>query len=106
MVGGRRADRGQGLNNAILDCAQLVKQVQAMAERSAAALGAAVERYEDEVWERGREAVLSSLDNSMAVHDWTTLMESPLVKAGTRQKVERMGRKVEVEEVAGGKGRV
>ncbi|EOD51719.1 putative fad binding domain-containing protein [Neofusicoccum parvum UCRNP2] len=80
--------RGQGLNNAILDCDQLVKQIDAMPERSPEALARAVERYEEEMWKRGHEAVMSSLENSMAVHDWETLTQSPLFKAGVQKEVE------------------
>lgn len=79
--------RGQGLNNAILDCHQFVKQVEAMRERSPQALREAVVRYEEEMWPRGKEAVMSSLENSLMVHDWETLMQSPLVKEGVKQGV-------------------
>lgn len=59
-----------------------------MPERSPKTLARAVERYEEEMWKRGHEAVMSSLENSMAVHDWETLTQSPLFKAGVQKEVE------------------
>lgn len=38
--------------------------------------------YESEVVERGREAVISSGRNSMMVHDWEQLKDSPIFKQG------------------------
>lgn len=84
--------RGQGLNNAISDCAELLKQFEAMSERSLGALKEAVARYEKEMWERGHDAVVSSLENSLAVHDWEMLSESPIFREGvTKAKAQRMG---------------
>ncbi|KAH7055897.1 hypothetical protein B0J12DRAFT_435785 [Macrophomina phaseolina] len=83
--------RGQGLNNAILDCHQFVQQVEAMPGRTPEALSEAVVRYEMEMWERGHEAVMSSLENSLAVHDWDVLMQSPFFKDGLTQTAARMG---------------
>jgi hypothetical protein len=45
-------------------------------------LAAAVKRYEAELVPRGNEAVLASNENTNAVHDWATMMDSPLFKGG------------------------
>lgn len=92
--------RGQGLNNAILDCRDLVKEIFLAREeprggkrldgQQQQALQDAVKRYEVSMWERGHEAVLSNLENSIAVHDWDLLMKSPIMRAGVVQKVARM----------------
>lgn len=76
--------RGQGLNNAILDCYELVKKVEAMPERTADALRDAVMQYEEGMWKRGHEAVMSNLENSVAMHDWETviLKQSPFFSKG------------------------
>lgn len=79
--------RGQGLNNAILDCYELLSEIEAMPERSIDALREAVARYEDTMWKRGEEAVMSSLENSAAVHDWETLKQSPLFQKGLGRSV-------------------
>ena len=46
----------------------------------------AVEAYEDEMIPRGRDAVIQSNNNSIAVHDWEHLMQSPSFAKGFRQK--------------------
>jgi len=80
-------DRGQGLNNSIHDAAYLLQQLQAMKSRSSDALSAAVSAYEEELWQRGKEAVLTSNENSLAIHDWSKLQQSPLFTSGLKQKV-------------------
>ncbi|KAK2761710.1 hypothetical protein FQN54_001538 [Arachnomyces sp. PD_36] len=79
--------RGQGLNNAILDAAHFGRRIAEMKSKSRAALRSAVSEYEKEVWVRGREAVLSSNENSLSIHNWEELQNSPLFKAGLQQKV-------------------
>ena len=74
-------DRGQGLNNAIQDVALLARQIK---EKGFTA--AAVDGYEDEMLPRAREAVISSNDNSMSVHDWSKLLQSPLFTTGLKSK--------------------
>lgn len=91
--------RGQGLNNAILDCRDFVREIEETVPSHRAddqgardkAFKEAVERYEVNMWERGHDAVLSNLENSIAVHDWATLMKAPIMRHGvTKQKVDRM----------------
>jgi 2-polyprenyl-6-methoxyphenol hydroxylase-like FAD-dependent oxidoreductase len=66
-------DRGQGLNNAIHDSASLARAV-----KEYGFTPAAVKAYEDEMIPRGQEAVIGSHANTMAVHDWESLLNSPL----------------------------
>ena len=82
-------DRGQGLNNAITDAAELLVQLRSMKMQTHAELAAAVRRYETDLWPRGEEAVLASLENTIAVHDWTTMMQSPLFTAGVARAVKK-----------------
>ncbi|KAK2808403.1 hypothetical protein FQN50_004788 [Emmonsiellopsis sp. PD_5] len=80
--------RGQGLNNAILDVAHFGRRLAEMKSKTHASLCQAVSEYEKEVWTRGSEAVLSSNENSLSIHDWAKLQHSPLFRAGLRQKVD------------------
>ena len=59
-----------------------------MPDKTPAALATAVSEYEKEVWERGKAAVESSAQNTLMVHDWAKMADSPLLKYGTVQKVE------------------
>lgn len=74
-------DRGQGLNNAILDVGLLAQQI---GEKGFTA--EAVEAYEQEMIPRAQEAVKTSNENSEGTHDWEKLMQSPLMKMGLKQK--------------------
>jgi len=40
--------------------------------------------YETEMQERGRAAVISSGENSLMVHDWDKIKESPVFKMGMK----------------------
>lgn len=80
------ADRGQGLNNAILDAASLGRQIALLKDKSVDSLAPAVAAYEKEVWERGKEAVKMSNVNSLSIHNWEQLQSSPLFTAGLKQK--------------------
>lgn len=77
-------DRGQGLNNAIHDVASLARAIK---DKGLPVSAAAVTAYEQEMWQRGREAVEASNQNSLATHDWDTLLQSPLFTSGLAQKV-------------------
>lgn len=100
--------RGQGLNNAILDCRDFVKEVEAMGvDRTVEKLREAVTRYEEKMWERGYDAVTSSLENSIMVHDWGMLMQSPIMREGvTKQKVEMMEAEAQAKAKANGNGKM
>jgi hypothetical protein len=73
------------LNYAITDTAELLQQLRGMKEHTGAELAAAVKRYEVDLFERGREGVIASNENTNAVHDWATMMESPLFKDGLKR---------------------
>lgn len=83
-------DRGQGLNNAITDAADLLQHLRNMKEPTALELAAAVKRYEAELVLRGNEAVLASNENTNAVHNWATMMDSPLFKDGVVKEGDRV----------------
>ncbi|CZR67712.1 uncharacterized protein PAC_17611 [Phialocephala subalpina] len=74
--------RGQGLNNAISDAADFLVHLRAMKEQTPEELIAAVKKYEAELVPRGNEAVMASYMNTNAVHDWNTMMQSPLFTEG------------------------
>ncbi|PMD32036.1 FAD/NAD(P)-binding domain-containing protein [Hyaloscypha variabilis F] len=82
--------RGQGLNNAITDAADLLQHLRNMKAPTPLELAAAVKRYEAELVPRGREAVLASNENTNAVHDWATMMDSPLFKGGMAKEGDRI----------------
>ncbi|KAL3417966.1 hypothetical protein PVAG01_10975 [Phlyctema vagabunda] len=77
--------RGQGLNNAILDAADFMEKLNAMRSHTAEELKKAVRDYETGLWPRGNEAVRSSELNTLMVHDWERVLESPLVKHALRK---------------------
>lgn len=78
--------RGQGLNNAIYDVAALAKL---LGEKGIGVpkdgVESAVDVYEREMLQRGREAVIGSNENSLLTHDWNTLLQSPLFKSGVNR---------------------
>jgi 2-polyprenyl-6-methoxyphenol hydroxylase-like FAD-dependent oxidoreductase len=76
--------RGQGLNNAVQDAARFVAAMIEVAEGKVG-LQEAVDGYDQEVWERGTLEVGISLKQTMGIHNWETLMQSPMVKMGMRQ---------------------
>jgi len=82
-------DRGQGLNNAISDACTLPHALEnhyppsdTDADASPSPFAKALEVYERDVWERGREAVLSSTKNTMMMHDWKTVAQSAAMRVG------------------------
>lgn len=81
------ADRGQGLQNAITDAVSLLQQLRDMAAPTREALADAVRKYEEELWPRGKEAVLASEENTNMVHDWDSMLQSPLFVGGMARNV-------------------
>ncbi|KAL8800986.1 MAG: hypothetical protein Q9182_004778 [Xanthomendoza sp. 2 TL-2023] len=75
--------RGQGLNNAILDAAFLCRSLQKHV-RDKVSLTVVLAEYEKEMQERGRAAVISSGENSLMVHDWEQLKQSPVFSIGLK----------------------
>ena len=79
--------RGQGLNNALQDAANFVaamRKVHGSLEQGQI-LKQAVDEYDAEVLERGVLEMNISLKQTLFIHDWDTLMQSPMVKMGLRQ---------------------
>jgi hypothetical protein len=74
------------MNNAILDCVEFFKELDAAPTTDPAAVAAAVKRYEDVAWKRGREAVDESLENALSITDWESLKTSPLWRFGIAQR--------------------
>lgn len=73
--------RGQGLNNAIHDVVLLSQKTKQHGFTSAA-----ISAYEEEMLPRAKDAVIGSNQNSVAIHDWDTLLQSPLFTTGVKQK--------------------
>lgn len=48
------------------------------------ALSAAIVAYEEELVPRGRNAVEVNNLNTVAIHNWSTVLESPIIKFGSR----------------------
>ena len=76
-------DRGQGLNNGILDAAYLCRALSQHA-RGEKPITEVLTMYEKEMQERGREAVISSGENSLMIHDWKRLKLSPIFTMGLK----------------------
>lgn len=75
--------RGQGLNNALQDASNFVaamKEVVGGKWRQDA-----VDAYDKEVLERGTTEMGISLKQTLFIHNWETMMQSPMVKMGMRQ---------------------
>lgn len=77
------------MNNAITDAADFFQHLRAMKAQTPEELAAAVRRYEVELWPRGNEAVLASHENTIAVHDWNTMLQSPLFTSGLAREKAR-----------------
>ncbi|KAJ5191485.1 uncharacterized protein N7498_010470 [Penicillium cinerascens] len=77
--------RGQGLNHAIQDAYRVCKAIKSfwnegdfiIEQRSAALQG-----YEDEMIPRAEEEVRLSEENSIKVHEWSKVMQSPSLRKG------------------------
>ncbi|CAO2647494.1 Nn.00g084160.m01.CDS01 [Neocucurbitaria sp. VM-36] len=76
--------RGQGLNNALQDSANFVAALRKVVSGEVG-LREAVQGYDDEVLERGRTEMGVSLRQTLFIHSWETLMQSPMVKMGMHQ---------------------
>jgi 2-polyprenyl-6-methoxyphenol hydroxylase-like FAD-dependent oxidoreductase len=88
-----RIERGQGLNHALADAANLVKAIVSFAENDLESdvadrptQLAAINAYETEMIARGGEEVRLSWQNTTLLHNWEKALESPLFKAGIKMK--------------------
>lgn len=81
--------RGQGLNHAITDAANLVKTIEKywLSENGFGDEGraSAIEKYENEMIPRGGEEVRLCEMNSIMMHDWEKLKKSPLMTKGMQR---------------------
>lgn len=74
-------DRGQGMNNATVDCAHFataVDKIRAGEETTATA----ITNYEEEVISRGIYESTLSRDLTLTIHHWERFLESPIMKYG------------------------
>lgn len=77
--------RGQGLNHAICDVANLASALN-KAQKGELSLNDAVSEYDTEMIKRGGDEVQAALVNTKMVHDWNFLLQSPLMsKSATRE---------------------
>ncbi|KAI2608859.1 FAD/NAD(P)-binding domain-containing protein [Hypoxylon fragiforme] len=74
--------RGQGLNHAITDAFKITELLSSPEGRSQAEL---INEYESDMRVRGGEEVRLSEMNSLMLHDWVKVQESPLLKRGLKR---------------------
>jgi len=75
--------RGQGLNNALQDASNFVAAMRRV--KRGAGLGDEVGAYDKEMLERGTAEMGVSLKQTLFIHNWETLMQSPMINIGMRQ---------------------
>lgn len=73
--------RGQGLNNAAMDAANLCNAISDHLEKELP-IQEVLAKYEAEVVERGHQAVIESGNNSLMLHDWEKLRQAQMFKSG------------------------
>ncbi len=77
--------RGQGVNHALKDAYELCKRIEGIWDSGEFSLERKLEAivaYEDEMIPRGGEEVRLSEANSVAMHDWEKVMQSPSINKG------------------------
>jgi 2-polyprenyl-6-methoxyphenol hydroxylase-like FAD-dependent oxidoreductase len=74
--------RGQGLNHAICDVANLVAALD-KAQKGETSLNDAISEYDTEMIKRGGDEVQEALVNTKMIHDWNSLLQSPLMNKAT-----------------------
>ena len=75
------ADRGQGLNNALQDSAEIIDAVKSVVF-DGKPLKAAIDEYEEEMQPRGVKAAELSLQTAEMGAAWNKFTESPIFKLG------------------------
>jgi hypothetical protein len=68
-----------------LDAASLGREIAKLENKSPSSIRHALTAYEKDIWERGKEAVISQNLNSVAIRNWEQLQESPLFKVGLKK---------------------
>ena len=79
--------RGQGLNNALLDSSKLCKSIKELWRNGVIdheAKPKVIGEYENEMIERGGKEVKLGADNTKLLHDWERMTQSGLVKQGLK----------------------
>lgn len=72
------------MNNALQDSSNFVTAMISVA-KGEKTLADAIDAYDNEVLERGMLEMDISLKQTMFIHNWDTLMQSPMVKMGMHQ---------------------
>jgi 2-polyprenyl-6-methoxyphenol hydroxylase-like FAD-dependent oxidoreductase len=75
--------RGQGLNNALQDASNFVAAMKRIV--GGEGMQKVVDEYDKEMLERGTAEMGVSLKQTLFIHNWETLMQSPMVKVGMRK---------------------
>ena len=73
--------RGQGLNNALMDAHNYVQAIVAVKDGKEY-LAKAVSEYSNEALERGAKEIKLSGTWALMLHDWNSLMDSPVIRRG------------------------
>ncbi|KAF2498931.1 FAD/NAD(P)-binding domain-containing protein [Lophium mytilinum] len=78
--------RGQGLNHSITDAGKLTAAIQAVSgEKDASKRAETITAFEDEMIARAGEEVRMSTTNTGMLHDWESVMKSPVMTAGLKK---------------------
>lgn len=77
----RSIERGQGMNHGIADAASLVRKLKsALTDHSS--IKNAISAYNAEMIERAGDEVATSKENTEMLHDWSRMMNSPIMQRG------------------------
>jgi 2-polyprenyl-6-methoxyphenol hydroxylase-like FAD-dependent oxidoreductase len=77
------SDRGQGANNALYDSYCFVEAIKTVVNDNIP-LEKAINDYDEKVLKRGMEEVQISKSQTFFTHDWEHLVNSPVMKLGTK----------------------
>ena len=75
--------RGQGLNNALTDAANLCNAISEHV-RNGVPMKEVLAKYEAELVKRGHQAVIDNGNNSLMLHDWQKMREAQIHRSGFR----------------------
>jgi len=85
--------RGQGLNNALLDASNIVSALHSVADGEKS-FQEAMDEYDAEMIQRGKLEMEVSYKQTMMVHNWDMVMDSPMVKYGAHKAKAEMLEKI------------
>jgi 2-polyprenyl-6-methoxyphenol hydroxylase-like FAD-dependent oxidoreductase len=77
--------RGQGLNHAICDAANIVAAL-GKVQKGELSLNDAISEYDTEMVKRGGDEVQVSLVNTQMFHNWKSIMQSPLMRRSVEKR--------------------